>query len=45
MEDIRRDAYAEAHRIVVEEAKPERERGTYLHPELFNSPQVIAEKK
>jgi cytoskeletal protein CcmA (bactofilin family) len=42
---IRHDAYAEAHRIVVEEAKPEQERGTYLHPELFNSPQVIAEKK
>jgi len=29
---IRHDAYAEAHRIPVEEAKPAEERGTYLHP-------------
>ena len=29
---IRRDAYAEKHRIPVEEAKPPAERGTYLHP-------------
>jgi hypothetical protein len=41
---IRHDAYAKAHRIPVEEDKG-KERGTYLHPELFNSPQVIAEKK
>ncbi len=32
---IRRDAYARAHPIQVEEAKPEAERGTYLHPEAF----------
>ena len=32
---IRHDAWAEAHRIPVEEDKPELERGTYLHPELF----------
>jgi len=32
---IRRDAYANAHRIQVEVDKPESERGTYLHPGLF----------
>ncbi len=32
---IRQDAYANAHRIPLEQAKPERERGLYLHPELF----------
>jgi hypothetical protein len=32
---IRRDAWAERHRIPVEKEKPERERGFYLHPELF----------
>ena len=32
---IRRDAWAERHRIPVEQEKPERERGFYLHPELF----------
>ncbi len=36
---IRRDAYAEAHRIPVEEEKPEAERGTYLHPELYGQPE------
>jgi hypothetical protein len=34
---IRHDAYANAHRIQVEEDKPEAERGTYLHPELFGA--------
>jgi hypothetical protein len=29
---IRHDAYANAHRVVVEEDKPAAERGTYLHP-------------
>lgn len=29
---IRRDAYAQAHRIPVEEAKAEEDRGRYLHP-------------
>jgi hypothetical protein len=29
---IRKDAFAEAHRIPVEEDKPAGERGTYLHP-------------
>jgi hypothetical protein len=32
---IRHDAYANAHRIPVEEAKPEDEQGTYLQPELY----------
>jgi hypothetical protein len=32
---VRKDAFAEANRIPVEEAKPERERGYYLHPKLF----------
>ena len=32
---IRRDAWAERYRIPVEKEKPERERGFYLHPELF----------
>ena len=36
---IRHDAYAEAHRIQVEEEKPEKERGYYLHPELFKQPE------
>jgi hypothetical protein len=35
---IRQDAYANAHRTPVEQAKPERERGLYLHPELFGAP-------
>jgi hypothetical protein len=40
---IRHDAYADAHRIQVEENKPEQEQGRYLHPELFGAPpeQVI----
>ncbi len=42
---IRHDAYADAHRVVVEETKPDKERGTYLHPELFSTPQVIAETR
>jgi hypothetical protein len=35
---IRQDAWANAHRIPVEELKPEKERGLYLHPELFGAP-------
>jgi hypothetical protein len=30
--------WANAHRIPVEEEKPEKERTFYLHPELFNQP-------
>jgi hypothetical protein len=32
---IRQDAWANAHRIPVEQEKPDRERGFYIHPELF----------
>jgi hypothetical protein len=32
---VRKDAYAETHRIQVEEMKPVAERGSYLHPEAF----------
>jgi hypothetical protein len=32
---VRQDAYANARRIPTEELKPEAERGTYLHPDLF----------
>ncbi|HVG39893.1 MAG TPA: hypothetical protein VM870_11420, partial [Pyrinomonadaceae bacterium] len=35
---VRQDAYAEKHRIPVEEEKPAAERGTYLHPEAFGQP-------
>jgi hypothetical protein len=35
---IRQDAWANAHRIPVEVEKPERDRGLYLHPELFGAP-------
>jgi hypothetical protein len=33
---IRHDAYANKHRIPVEEQKSEEERGLYLHPDAFN---------
>jgi hypothetical protein len=36
---IRQDAWANAHRIKVEEEKTERERGLFLYPELFNQPE------
>ncbi len=35
---IRKDAYAEAHRIPVEEDKPALEQGTYLHPDVYGQP-------
>ena len=35
---IRHDAYADAHRITIEEDKPETERGHYLYPELYGQP-------
>lgn len=35
---VRTDPWAEAHRVVVELPKPGRERGTYLHPELYGQP-------
>jgi hypothetical protein len=34
---VRQNAYAKAHRINVEEDKPEQQRGYYLHPELFGA--------
>jgi hypothetical protein len=34
---VRQDAFANAHRIQVEEEKPALERGHYLHPELFGA--------
>ena len=36
---VRHDAYADKHRIKVEEVKAESERGYYLHPEVFNQPE------
>jgi hypothetical protein len=36
---IRQDAWANAHRIPIEQVKPERERGFHLHPELFGAPE------
>lgn len=36
---VRQDAYANAHRIPVEEDKPSAERGYYLHPDPFGQPQ------
>jgi trimeric autotransporter adhesin len=38
---IRQDAWANAHRVLVEEEKPEVERGSYLHPELFGQPEEM----
>ena len=35
---IRQDAFANAHRIPLEEMKAERDRGLYMHPELFGAP-------
>jgi hypothetical protein len=32
---IRQDAWANAHRIPVEQEKAEKDKGQYLHPELF----------
>jgi hypothetical protein len=34
---VRHDAWADAHRIPVEQVKSGRERGLYLHPELFGA--------
>jgi hypothetical protein len=38
---IRRDAYAEAHRIPVEQWKPEGERGLYLQPEAHGASEAL----
>jgi len=39
---IRQDAWANAHRIPVEADKPEKERGTYLHPEELGQPEEMS---
>jgi hypothetical protein len=36
---VRQDAYANAHRVPVEEDKAANERGHYLHPDAFGQPQ------
>jgi hypothetical protein len=36
---VRQDAFAKAHPMVVEQAKSERERGFYIHPELYGQPE------
>jgi hypothetical protein len=36
---IRKDTYANANRIEVEEDKPDKERGYYLHPDLYGQPE------
>ena len=38
---IRRDAYAEANRVVVEVDKKGEEKGTYIHPELFGKDKTM----
>jgi hypothetical protein len=35
---VRRDAFAQAHPLVVEQEKPADERGNYVHPELYGQP-------
>jgi hypothetical protein len=35
---IRKDPWANAHRIQVKEDKPDKERGYYIYPELYNQP-------
>jgi hypothetical protein len=36
---VRQDAFAKAHPLQVEVDKPERERGYYIHPELYDAPE------
>ena len=38
---VRDDPYAQQHPPVVEQAKPEGERGTYLDPELYGQPEEM----
>ncbi|NOZ62497.1 MAG: hypothetical protein GXO74_12550 [Calditrichaeota bacterium] len=38
---IRHDAFAEAHRIIVEEDKPAKDRGKYLYPKERNMPESM----
>jgi hypothetical protein len=36
---IRKDPWANAHRVQVEEEKPDKERGYYLHPDVYGQPE------
>jgi hypothetical protein len=36
---IRKDPWANANRVQVEEDKPDKERGYYLHPDLYGQPE------
>jgi hypothetical protein len=36
---IRKDPWANANRIEVEQDKPDKERGYYLHPDLYGRPE------
>jgi len=36
---VRQDAYAKAHPLQVEVQKPQKERGYYIHPELYGAPE------
>jgi hypothetical protein len=38
---IRHDAWADTHRIPLEEEKKDKEAGKYLHPELFGQPETM----
>jgi hypothetical protein len=35
---VRQDAFAKAHPIVVEQSKSDKEKGYYIHPELYGAP-------
>jgi hypothetical protein len=35
---IRKDPWANANRVQVEEVKPDKERGYYMHPDLYGQP-------
>jgi len=37
----RQDPYIKAHPMAAEQAKPEIERGFYLHPELYGQPEEM----
>ncbi len=41
---IRQDAFAKAHPLAVEVDKAEKERGHYIHPELYGAPAEIKAK-
>ena len=41
---VRHDAYAKTHPLTVEVRKPEKERGTYLHPDAFGEPRLTQEQ-